>query len=199
MSAERHLAEGERVVVSGWFGTKRKDGVVGQAWSGDGAVMVRLDGRTKLKGFPRSQVRPLVLEPRAAIIPPPLNGPRPSARVRRGAVGPALLTPQPKPKGPFRSNEYMRFVRGHRCVGCRTTPEQRPIEAHHCGGGRRGVGQKTDDTRTAPLCEDCHAHFHNTGCLPSRDAVTTRVELQAAQIDLLTEWFAERRAVEVAS
>lgn len=191
----RPLEKDERVIVESVVGQRRKQGVVAEEWTGesDGAVLVRLDGKTKSKGFPRSFVRPLTraAEARPAIPPPP--SPRPSARVRRTYVGPVELKAQPKPQGPYRSDPYLDFVRAHRCVGCRRAG---PNDPHHFGP--RGLGQKTDDTRTVPLCRECHARFHQDRKLPALDVIATRIAILACQVDLLTEYQRTRETIEVA-
>jgi hypothetical protein len=65
-------------------------------------------------------------------------------------------------------------------VCCRPAPS----DPHHVG--RRGVGQKTDDYRTVPLCRRCHDEFHATGML--RGVGGVREHFFRKQIDLLVEW-----------
>jgi len=66
---------------------------------------------------------------------------------------PALLSQAPI--GPARAGHYLAFVRELPCSLCRTDP---PSDPHHFG--KRGLGQKTDDYRTVPLCRNCHSMAH---------------------------------------
>jgi hypothetical protein len=69
-------------------------------------------------------------------------------RVRQAQIG------FPKPPGPARAPSYLQFVRGLKCACC----GQVPSVPHHYGP--RGMGQKTDDYRTVPLCVGCHESVH---------------------------------------
>lgn len=60
-----------------------------------------------------------------------------------------------KPTSPARAPHYIAFVRQLQCRACGAPP---PNDPHHHGG--RGVGQKTDDYRTVPLCRACHDRVH---------------------------------------
>lgn len=60
----------------------------------------------------------------------------------------------PKPQGPARAPHYLEFVRGRACALC----GRMPAVPHH--SGPRGMGQKTDDYRTVPLCNSCHESVH---------------------------------------
>ncbi len=62
-----------------------------------------------------------------------------------------------------------------------------PSDPHHYGTGG-GMGQKTDDYRTVPLCRRCHDHFHDHRELPGMGVATTRVFLLQRQVDLLVAW-----------
>ncbi len=57
---------------------------------------------------------------------------------------------------PARAPHYLAFVRQLTCVICGA---QEPNDPHHYGS--RGVGQKTDDYRTVPLCRRCHDRVHD--------------------------------------
>lgn len=115
--------------------------------------------------------------------------PRPSARaapvlaraVNRESA--PRLQPVPKPAPATRSRDYLAFVREKPCMSCRMPG---PSDPHHWGP--RGLGQKTDDHRTVPLCRKCHDHFHDTGRLPYLDKPTTKVFLMQRMVDLLVEW-----------
>lgn len=112
------------------------------------------------------------------------------AQTKHGVVqhGVVLFTPEaslaavPKGRPPARSPAYLAYVRTHPCCLCGATP---PSDAHHWG--RRGVGQKTDDYRTVPLCRGCHDHVHAQG--PGK-AVE---RLLRVQVDLLVAWLAKGR------
>jgi hypothetical protein len=68
-----------------------------------------------------------------------------------------------KPKGPARAPHYLAFVRALPCSGCL---HPAPSDPHH--HGPRGVGQKTDDYRTTPLCRLCHETRHSMDQLVAR-------------------------------
>lgn len=82
-----------------------------------------------------------------------------------------VLGPLPPAKAPH----YLAYVRQLSCCVCGAEP---PNEAHHHGS--RGMGQKTDDYRTVPLCFQCHRRFHDTGELP--------VDFNAKLIDTLVRF-----------
>ena len=72
----------------------------------------------------------------------------------------------PKPPKPWRSEAYLRHVRSFRCCMWQHMP------SHHCSGdvvahhhGPRGMGEKTDDSRTVPLCDGAHREFHDRGTI----------------------------------
>lgn len=60
-----------------------------------------------------------------------------------------------KPQSPARAPHYLAYVRQQTCAFCGADP---PNSAHH--EGPRGMGQKTDDYRTIPLCVKCHHEYH---------------------------------------
>ncbi len=103
---------------------------------------------------------------------------------RSGARGASLTFPQPKHEV-VRDPSYLSFVAGHACCACVPGPLREGLsEAHHWGP--RGTGQKTDDTRTVPLCRAHHDEWHDTGWIeaivrrdaevPPRRATTSRFE-----------------------
>lgn len=59
------------------------------------------------------------------------------------------MRPQPKVKY-VRSEGYLEFIREFPCIVC----ERSPVEAAHSGA--HGLGIKTDDNRTLPICADHH-------------------------------------------
>jgi len=91
--------------------------------------------------------------------------------------------PQPKPLPPSRSRRYLDYVRGLPCCSC---GHPSPSDPHHFGP--RGLGQKTDDTRTVPLCRACHDTFHRGGSLPGQDKLSTRLYILQKQVDLLVQF-----------
>lgn len=121
-----------------------------------------------------ANVRPLFPDlpkaPRSPVEAPP-------ARAR------AELRAVPKDAPADREAAYLDFVRSHPCTFCHTPG---PSDAHHWG--HRGVGQKTSDYRTLPLCRKHHDYYHHHGRFPAMDALTTKLAQQAAQLDLLIAW-----------
>jgi hypothetical protein len=114
---------------------------------GDARVLfVRAWGTAETLDVPSRRVRPIAAEDRGA--------PRSRMPVHRKAKRPPKF-------GPIRSENYLAFVRVRPCCVCGAPG---PSEPHHFG--RRGMGQKTDDLRTVPLCvalNGCHDVFHNNG------------------------------------
>lgn len=64
--------------------------------------------------------------------------------------------PFKKVKGFIRSNEYLAFVRTLPCSACNAAPRS---EAHHTEAG--ALSDKCDDTKTIPLCVNCHDRIHH--------------------------------------
>ena len=61
-----------------------------------------------------------------------------------------------------RNVRYMLFVKTLDCRALVTIPGHRcfgPTESDHAG--RRGTGQKADDTTCIPLCQQAHRHRHD--------------------------------------
>lgn len=52
---------------------------------------------------------------------------------------------------------YLNFIRSQPCLECQRPPRS---EAHHITTG--GMGTKTDDYRTVPLCDKHHRIFHES-------------------------------------
>jgi hypothetical protein len=65
-----------------------------------------------------------------------------------------------------------------------------PNDAHHWGA--HGMGIKTEDYRTVPLCRMCHQTFHQHGRAGPFDRDRTRFEFLRAQVDLLVRWNIEQ-------
>jgi hypothetical protein len=78
-------------------------------------------------------------------------------------------------------------VRTKPCAWCHAPG---PSDPHHWGS--RGVGQKTDDFRTLPLCRKHHDEFHARGMIGENKAGTIETFLRA-QVDLLVEWLRQRQ------
>lgn len=83
-----------------------------------------------------------------------------------------------RPDSPARAPHYLAFVRGLDCAFCGAPA---PSEAHHFGP--RAVGQKTDDYRTVPACQKCHAAKHDKPLDPF-----TRLRVIQAQVDTLVRY-----------
>lgn len=78
------------------------------------------------------------------------------------------------PLPPARAPHYLAYIRQLNCCSC-----GRPgSEPHH--SGPRGMGQKTDDYRTIPLCFECHRRLHDGGELP--------IDLKAKMVDVLVRY-----------
>jgi len=107
-----------------------------------------------------------------------------SERIAVARAVTARLVEQPKPPAPARSEPYLRFVRQQPCCAC-SAPG--PSDPHHFG--RRGMGQKTDDYRTVPLCRRCHDRWHAEHVVEgdSTRAETTERFLRE-QVRLLVAW-----------
>lgn len=76
-----------------------------------------------------------------------------------------------RPESPARAPHYLAFVRELPCCvgGCGA-----PSDAHHYGP--RGVGQKTDDYRTAPVCRWHHGLEHGGArCVGDPEIIDTLV------------------------
>lgn len=134
---------------------------------------------------PRPEVMPDLPTPR--IVPPVTVAAR------------ALGTRHPTPKlptvrtsieglhqrAPWRSPEYLAFVREHPCCVCQ---REAPSDPHHFDRDR-GVATKTDDTMTVPLCRIDHDAFHRTGIAPGcASRLATEALFYRVQARLLTAW-----------
>lgn len=91
---------------------------------------------------------------------------------------------QPKPSQPLRDKRYLAYVREQPCCSCQSPG---PSDPHHFGP--HGMGQKTDDYRTSPLCRKCHDHWHDHGALPDMDRCESGMLLVMAQVRLMIGWF----------
>lgn len=121
--------------------------------------------------------------------------------VRESAPSTAMVEPRhltvsarrgrsvPKSK-PVRSRTYMDFVKGHKCCVCQAPP---PSDPHHYGpAGTKGMGLKTDDLRTVPLCRLCHDEFHAKAEVCGVSGDDLALAFYQEQVRLLVKWFAEK-------
>lgn len=92
----------------------------------------------------------------------------------------SLLFPKSRPE---RDEAYLAFVRDNPCCACAAPG---PSDPHHYGP--RGVGQKTDDYRTVPLCRRCHDEFHARHTVPALNPNATRIRFLEVQVELLVRW-----------
>jgi len=96
----------------------------------------------------------------------------------------------------YRSNEYLDFVRTHPC--CHPRCMAQADHAHHFdrkrGGG--GVGLKSHDTFTVPLCARHHDEIHQHGGFGAFnfDRFNTNAHLYQVALRILTA-FLESEAV----
>lgn len=125
------------------------------------------------------RVVPQVKAPPIAEVFTPKPSPPPARTVRVDGRPVAL----PKPTPPLSCEAYLAWVRKMPCCFCSAPP---PSDPHHYGP--RGVGQKTDDLRVAPLCRPCHDVLHSQPLTPR-----IREVLLAAQVDLLVRWIGGER------
>ena len=77
----------------------------------------------------------------------PYMSPEHGVRIRR-------RRPTPRRASRVRDTDYMLWVKTLDCAAHGMSPCGGVIEADH--GGRRGLGQKSDDTTTYPLCTTHH-------------------------------------------
>ena len=82
----------------------------------------------------------------------------------------------------FRSQEYLAFIRDHRCLRCGITGL---MVAHHEGLGKNMMGGKPPDSHTVPLCPICHAIRHS---LAWESWEAWNIDVKMAIIKLLTEY-----------
>lgn len=160
---------------------------------GDGGASIRVrlaDGRertVRAADVETSTPTPMLPPaPLGRLAPPPALPPAPRIDVARAAlasVDPRPIRPVPKARPAARSKGYMEWVRGKPCASCAAGA---PSEAHHYGP--RGMGSKTSDYLTVPLCRRCHQRFHDSGALPGSTPERTREAFLAAQVALLHAW-----------
>lgn len=186
------FAGGDEVIVD-MFGGPRRGLIIED--KGRARVRLELHGIKGEKSIPRERVRlakkgpwkgsrMALHEVRAPTVPNFVEAFAQRAQRAQAAVD-EILRPVPKPPKPDRDRGYLVYVREHPCCAC-TAPA--PSDPHHYGP--RGMGQKTDDYRTVPLCRGCHDCFHQHGFVArfeaEADAVQlTRVLFLQTQVDLM--------------
>lgn len=182
---------------------------------GDSVRVVMEDDGARREVVLKARVRPVPPPRVAPIIPPPGPGAEMALRHRMmtaeltehaaarskqmEAVAQAVLRVVPKPPRPWRSEAYLAYVRRHPCCiaedgATRTSCSGSVVSHHH---GPRGMGEKTDDSRTVPLCDGHHRTFHDRGTIDewSRDALDRL--FARVQAELLTTWCESRDAIDV--
>lgn len=93
-------------------------------------------------------------------------------------------------RAPWRSPEYLAFVREHPCCVCQ---RDAPSDPHHFGP--RGTATKTDDSMAVPLCRIDHDAFHRTGIAPGCvSRLATEALFYRVQARLLTAWIKRSEA-----
>lgn len=80
---------------------------------------------------------------------------------------------------PARSTEYLAHVRARACWFCGTTAD---VVAHHHGraAGGGGMGLKTCDFHTVPLCPSHHGEWHRRGQVQGYNRDQTEREMWKA-------------------
>jgi len=79
----------------------------------------------------------------------------------------------------YKNEKYLRFIRSKGCVIC-----GHPAVAHHEQVTGRGMGIKSSDYETIPLCEKCHEARHRLG----KDTFWQGYDIQKLIIEHLTEY-----------
>jgi len=161
----------------------------------DGATLTVAASRVRASRSPAPRVREAAPTPARQAVPVvarPLEA-LSAVRAKLQLVTAAELHAVPKPAVPVRSAGYLEHVRAQACCGCSASA---PSDPHHYGP--RGLGQKTDDLRTVPLCRRCHDGFHDRGFVPDdarhspNERAATRERFLAAQVASLVAWFSVR-------
>lgn len=87
---------------------------------------------------------------------------------------------------PWRSKEYLEYVRSLPCMHCGAPP---PSEAHHWHPTDKGKGLKCPDWATTPLCGPCHrGGWHQKGSLPGLTPELSKQDFIREQWRLMGDW-----------
>lgn len=144
------------------------------------AVVIRDEGETvrvrfvdsgKKRTVKRERIIGERARPRAGRL---VRTPAPYASFHEQFLGPIPKTP------PKRDRKYLEHVRARPCCVCGSSP---PNDAHHFGP--RGMGQKTDDRRTVPLCRQHHDEWHTRGTIGWRVRDAVESDFYRAMVDAL--------------
>ena len=80
-------------------------------------------------------------------------------------------------KKPYRSDEYLQFVREQPCCICGTSPCD-PSHLNHKGNHSGGMATKVSDYRTVPKCRIHHTEYHDIG----RDSMEQKYRVDFREI-----------------
>lgn len=170
---------GERVRVALAFG-KYREGVLVEMGGREARVLLDGVGEALVEARKLRRLRPSARAARPLARPVPLDEPR--ERVLGGSSRPV-----PKPLPPARSTTHLERVRAMSCCVC---ARPGPSHAHH--HGPRGVGQKTSDFRTVPLCAEHHDEWHATRRAGPLGRVEAELHFACTMLDLLVPIVEER-------
>lgn len=82
----------------------------------------------------------------------------------------------------MRHPKYLKHVRTHHCMVCFRTP----VDAHHFGPG--GMGLKSNDYFTVPLCREHHNEFHRRGQIGDMSPKETKAEFYKQGMRILVDF-----------
>ena len=82
-----------------------------------------------------------------------------------------------------RDERYLNFIRSHPCCICGA----KPVDVNHVGTG--GIGIKTSDYYTVPLCRMHHGEYHQIG--QKRFEAKYFINLYKIMVDLLIEYMSQ--------
>jgi hypothetical protein len=99
-------------------------------------------------------------------------------------LDPAYLAIPPKHR---EDPAYLAWIRSLDCSIC-GMDQRTQTQVHHFGP--RGVGQRTHDWFSSPLCALCHAQFHRWRTLPDLTGPAVPIFLLKDQVRLLLRYFA---------
>lgn len=104
----------------------------------------------------------------------------------------AMMIPK---QPPWRSLDYLAFVRRFPCVGCQKSP---PSEPHHVAHldiprsvTRHGTNQKHSDMFTVSVCRGCHDLYHSERRFPKLDVSTSYERILIVQCKLMAMYLME--------